>query len=324
MTTALDLFLKPLRPYLEDRTISEVIMNRECELFIEKGGFFEKRYEGTLKKARVIQMAELVAEYNNKVISQTNPLLSATLPCGSRCQFVLPPACDLNQIIFSIRKPSLHRLTLKEWFCDGLLKGNEKSNIFSTLQDLKAQGAYEQLIEQAVVGKCNMIISGGTSTAKTTFLNSCLANIPLNERIITIEDVRETQAPHENVVHLLATDNDDPMHNAEKTSMLDLLKASMRLRPDRIFLAELRGGQAYPFLRASISGHPGSMTTLHADSIAHARAQLKFMLSESNELQNAGNERLDELINASVDVMVKMGRCGASRGPVAIEILGET
>jgi type IV secretion system protein VirB11 len=322
MTRALDLFLKPLNHYLNDNEVSEIVMNRECELFVEKRGAFDCHHEPLLNKERVTQLAQLIAEYNNKTISQTNPLLSATLPSGARCQFVLPPACDLNQIIFSIRKPSTHEIELKDWFKNGLLKKDKKNDFYKELGELKEKGDYGLLMETAILGKCNMIISGGTSTAKTTFLNTCLKKIPLHERIITIEDVRETQTPHPNVAHLLATDNDDPNLNSHKTSMLDLLKASLRLRPDRIFLAELRGNQAYPFLRAAISGHPGSMTTLHADTIEHAKTQLKFMLAESKELQYASNERLIELIDSSIDIIVQMDRAGSSRAPSDIYIKG--
>ncbi len=321
MTRALDLFLKPLSPYLKDSLVSEIVMNRECELFVERKGVFECYQAPSLKKERVIQLAELIAEYNHKTISATKPLLSATLPDGARCQFVLPPACDLNQVIFSLRKPSMHEIELKDWFKKGLLKLDKKEDIFQELFKLKEQGNFNALIEKAVLGKCNIIISGGTSTAKTTFLNSCLKIIPLHERIITIEDVRETKTRHQNIAHLLAT-TDDEAQNPHKTSMLDLLKASLRLRPDRILLAELRGNQAYPFLRASISGHPGSITTLHADSIDHAKTQLKFMLAESKELATASNERLNELIASSVDVIVQMGRAGGTRAPSDIYIKG--
>ena len=157
----------------------------------------------------------------------------------------------------------------------------------------------------AIKAKLNIIISGGTSTAKTSLLNACLKAIPKHERLITIEGVREVTIPLPNKVHLLA--NEDEEH-ALTASILDLLKACLRLRPDRIFVSELRGREAYPFLRACISGHPGSLTTLHADSIEHALEQLCFMLSESPELQHADELRLKKIINGTVNMVIQMAR----------------
>ncbi|MBA4697719.1 MAG: P-type DNA transfer ATPase VirB11 [Legionella sp.] len=321
MSRALAVYLEPLNDYLADPTISEICMNRPGELFIEKGGSFERVESPLLTKDHLIALANLIAEYNQKILSPQKPLLSGSLPTGERCQFILPPACDPHQLIVAIRKPSRGALDLTDWFNDGLLATSQKESVLDELRQLQEKGHYAALLQKAIEAKCNLIISGGTSTAKTTFLNSCLRFIPHHERLLTIEDTRETQTIHSNTVHLLATSEDMSASEAG-VSMLDLLKVALRLRPDRIFLSELRGQQAYAFLRAAISGHPGSITTLHADSIAHAKTQLRFMLAEAPELTHASTERLDALIHASVDVIIQMGREGARRGPVDIAIKG--
>lgn len=192
--------------------------------------------------------------------------------------------------------------------------------IKKTLQRHFQNGQWQALLSFAVRSKLNILFCGGTSTAKTTLLNSCLKEIAPHERLITIEGVREVVTTLPNCVHLLANEESE---NHSTVSMLDLLKVSFRLRPDRIFLSELRAKEAYPFLRACISGHPGSLTTLHADSVASAKEQLCFMLSEAPELQAASEARLQRLIRASVHLIVQMARADdGSRFIETIDIEG--
>lgn len=322
MSRALAFYSTPLNPWLLDDTVSEICVNRPGEVWVERAGAFEKIGVEEITGEWVSTWAGLVAEYNQRRILPQKPLLSATLPGGARCQVVLPPACDPAQTVVSIRKPAATKKGLASWFDQGLLKRPRREDVFAGLRALKQAGEYEALMKKAIESRCNIVVSGQTSSAKTTFLNSCLWHIPAHERLITIEDTRESASSHENMVHLLYTDNNEG-GDRDGVSLSDLLKASLRLRPDRLFLSELRGQQAYPFLRASISGHPGAITTLHADSIEHARLQLQFMLAESRELMHAPEQRLKALIDTSVDVMVQMGREGARRAPMAIHIKGE-
>ena len=310
MSIALTSYLKPLQPFLERKAVSEICINKPQEVWYEEKGRFSKELVPELTENRLIQLAELIAEDNHKNLCADKPLLSATLPNGARCQFVLKPACDKEQFICSIRKPSLADLSLEDWEKQGAFARVKKArverfnSVNQTLQLLLKEARWKELLDFAVRAHLNILISGGTSTAKTTLLNSCLKEIAPSERLITIEGVREVKTNLPNCVHLLANEDDEN----SSVSMLDLLKVSFRLRPDRIFLSELRSREAYPYLRASISGHPGSLTTLHANSIASAKEQLCFMLSESPELRNAPVTRLKELIALSVQVIVQMTR----------------
>ncbi|MFJ1269997.1 P-type DNA transfer ATPase VirB11 [Legionella lytica] len=311
MSIALNAYLKPLRSFLDLPLVSELCINKPGELWLEESGTFTQVLVPELTENHLRFLADLIAEDNHKNLSQTKPLLSATLPSGERCQFVLPPACEKGQIICSIRKPSVADLTLSDWALNGAfdsIKTRQKQRLNqrnTRLNQLMQEGRWEELLALAVRARCNIIISGGTSTAKTTLLNSCLKELNAHERLITIEGVREVKTTLENRVHLLANEDEDHPLSA---SMLDLLKVCFRLRPDRIFLSELRAREAYPYLRACISGHPGSLTTVHADSIASAKEQLCFMLSESPELSGAGEVRLRSLIQTSIQVFVQMTR----------------
>jgi len=308
MSVALTAYLKPLEKYLNQKGVSEICINKPGEVWVEKQGAFHRFEDSALSKERLAFLADLVAESNHKDLSSDKPWLSASLPTGERCQFVLPPACDLNQFVCSIRKPSILDLSLDDWEKNGAfdyvkkLESAKKNKLYTELKEAYSNEQYKKVVELAVKGKLNVIISGGTSSAKTTFLNSCLKHVSHHERLITIEGVREVRVHQPNVAHLVA--NEDTQDSA--ITMLELLKTSLRLRPDRIFVSEIRDKEAYPFLRACISGHPGSLTTLHADNIAHAKHQLCFMLGQSPELQGADEKRLRGIINSAVGLFIQM------------------
>ncbi|WP_019218332.1 P-type DNA transfer ATPase VirB11 [Legionella tunisiensis] len=311
MSLALNAYLEPLATLLDDAQVSELCINRPGEVWLEAQGQFRCLALPSLTEKRLLMLARLLAEANGKALSEKRPLLSATLPDGARCQMVLPPACARGQVICAIRKPTVASLSLDDWEARGAFRrlgenrARQLQEVGVTLNALHRKGQFKDLIRTAVKSKLTILISGGTSTAKTTFLNSCLREIPPSERLITIEGVREVQPENPNCVHLLANEDEDL---ASSVSMLDLLKVSLRLRPDRLFVSELRAAEAYPFLRACLSGHPGSLTTLHADSIDSAKTQLAFMLAESRALEGATPERLHALITASVQVIVQMAR----------------
>ncbi|STX39290.1 P-type DNA transfer ATPase VirB11 [Legionella feeleii] len=311
MSLALKSYLQPLQPFLDHPEIAEICINKPKEVWVELKGRFTCSLIPALTESHLLLLADLIAEYNHKQLSETKPLLSATLPRGERCQLVLPPACAKDQFVCAIRKPTVADLTLADWEKRGAFEAigenrrNRLNKSYLKLQRLIEEGRYKEMLSFAVRAKLTILISGGTSTAKTTLLNSCLKEIDPHERLITIEGVREVQTAAANCVHLLANEDEEQGKGA---SMLDLLKVAFRLRPERIFLSELRAREAYPFLRACLSGHPGSLTTLHADSILSAKEQLKFMLREAPELNGVSEARLQTLIRSSVQVIVQMGR----------------
>jgi len=168
------------------------------------------------------------------------------------------------------------------------------------LAELHQKKDHRAFIKLAVEAKKNILICGGTGTGKTTFLNACLEYVPKNERIITVEDTREVDAQHPNVAHLLFNEENDQINS------LNIFKACLRLRPDRIFLSELRGHEVWPYLRAANSGHPGSLSTVHADSPEGAITQLVFMMQQAKSTST--EDQIRKYIESIIHVVVQLKR----------------
>jgi len=305
---AIHTFLRPLAPFLAQDGITEISINRPEEVWIEKKGEMERHAVPELDFAHIRTLANLVAKYSEQQISEQTPLLSATLPGGYRVQIVLPPAVEAGQVAISIRKQALLDISLEDYEKLGAFEGINKK----TAQDLENEdrlsflfkhGQYLEFIETALLAKKNILISAGTSTGKTTFLNACLKVIPEKERLLTIEDAREVRISHPNRVHMIVSRGDQGL---AKVTPQQLLEASLRLRPDRIILGELRGVEAFAYLRAINSGHPGSITTIHADSPQLAFEQLALMVLQAD----LGMERpqILEYIQAILPIVVQLKR----------------
>jgi type IV secretion system protein VirB11 len=170
------------------------------------------------------------------------------------------------------------------------------------LKDLLDKNQIKDFLKKAVLCKKNIIVSGGTSTGKTTFTNAALLAIPEEERLITVEDAREVRLPsHQNRLHLLSSKGGQ---GRSKVTTQDLIEACLRLRPDRIIIGELRGAEAFSFLRAINTGHPGSIATLHADSPAMALEQLKLMVMQAG--LGMPPEEVKKYIVTIVDIVVQL------------------
>ncbi len=299
---ALSSFLKIFEPYFEMASVSEICINKPYEIWVEQHGYFSRYDIPELSLAYLHQFARLVAEYNHRDISQEAPTLSSSLPNGYRIQFVIEPACERGSFICSMRKPSVVPIAIKEYLKTNMT-GNVGVNKNALLYKYYAEKNYEAFLKLAVRQRKNIIISGGTSTGKTTFLNGLLTYIPSHERLITIETDREVKSDHPNVVHLLAAEEG---RSVADISMLGLLKASLRLRPDRILVSELRAEEAFPYLRAINSGHPGSITTLHANSPEGCFEQLAFMVIQSGNLLS--RQDLITYAKSIIDVVVQINR----------------
>lgn len=310
---ALNTFLIPFQKFFVEG-VSEISINKPLEVWVERHGDYVRHDAPEFTLDYLWQFARLVAEYNQREISAEMPSLSSTLPNGARVQFVVEPACEKGSFICSIRQPSVVKLLLDDYFKgdDGkaIKQTSKKENSQYPIELAESYTAkdYSDFLKQAVIAKKNIIISGGTSTGKTTFLNALLANIPLNERIITIETDREVKSSHPNAVHLLAAEEGK---SAAKITMLGLLKASLRLRPDRILVSELRAEEAFPYLRAVNSGHPGSITTLHADSVEGCFNQLAFMVIQGGS--SLTKHELIEYAKSIIDVVVQIKRTDSGR-----------
>lgn len=306
----LETYLAPFAQVLAQDDVTDIFVNRPGEYWVEtRGGTIERHALPGLDEQAIMRLARQVAALTHQAISREHPLLSASLPDGSRIQFVAPPATR-GPSAFAIRKHKSARLTLDHYaqagaFDGAILKEADKPHVEvrHRVGELLRKGDQSAALRAAVRGRVNILISGGTSTGKTTFLNALIAEVPAYERLIFIEDTPELQFDHENAVGLIATRS---ALGESAVAANDLVSASLRMRPDRIILGELRGDEAFAFLRAVNTGHPGSMTTIHADSVEGAFEQLALLVLQGG----SGLLRSDIIGYArkTIGLVVQLGR----------------
>jgi type IV secretion system protein VirB11 len=310
---ALETYLQPLREVFAEDGVAEISINKPGEAWIEKRGDMSKIIIPELDFEHLKGLARLIAQSTEQRISEEAPLLSATLPNGFRIQIVFPPACESGTVVMSIRKGSTLNWTLDDYeklgaFAHTSVEEVEDPNE-SELTKMLDENRIKEFLINSVKWKKNIIISGGTSTGKTTFTNACLKSIPAEERLITAEDAREIVLDrHPNKVHLIASKGGQ---GRAKVTTQDLIEACLRLRPDRIIVGELRGAEAFSFLRAINTGHPGSISTLHADTPEMALEQLKLMVMQAG--LGMPPAEVKQYILQVVDVVVQLKRTGKVR-----------
>lgn len=306
---ALDTFLDPLKALFAEEGIQEISINRPGEAWVEKFGELRQELIPGLSIEHLRQLAHLVAQSTSQMISEEKPLLSGTLPGGYRIQVVFPPACADNGIAMSIRKQSGHQFTLDEYERMGAFQNTKTSQSGPNPQDehlmqLYQSGDVKAFISHAIKYKKNTIVSGGTSTGKTTFMNAALREIPTSERIITVEDAREVNIDHiPNRVHLMSSKGGQ---GRAKVDTQMLIEACLRLRPDRIIVGELRGAEAFSYLRAVNTGHPGSVASLHADTPSLAIEQLILMIMQAD--LGITREQIKEYVEGVIHVIIQLKR----------------
>lgn len=305
---ALDTYLTPLKRYFAQEGVSEISINRPKELWVEVYGDMYRDEIPEFDLDHLKALARLVAQSTSQKVSEESPLLSASLPEGYRIQVVFPPACEVGTIAMSIRKQTIVDFDLDKYEALGAFQAtavrHEEDKLDAELRKLLDAGSIKEFIKKAVRGKKNIIVSGGTSTGKTTFMNAALKEIPLEERIITCEDAREIdikQIP--NRVHLLASKGGQ---GRSGVTTQDLIEACLRLRPDRIIVGELRGKEAFSYLRAVNTGHPGSVSTLHADSPSLALEQLILMVMQAG--LGITREQIKQYVENVIDVIIQLKR----------------
>lgn len=310
---ALNVYLKPIMVLLSKDGVNEISINEPNEAWVEKrGDMFKVNLPGYDSK-HLKSLARLIAESTDQRISEETPLLSATLPEGQRIQVVFPPACENHTVILSIRKKSELAWTLEDYEKMGAFDNTATEQIVDEnnviLSKLLKANRIKDFLYQSILVKKNIIISVGTSTGKTTFTNACLRAIPRIERLISVEDAREIDLEaHPNKVHLLASKGGQ---GRAKVTTQDLIETCLRLRPDRIIVGELRGSEAFSFLRAINTGHPGSISTLHADTPDMAIQQLKLMVMQAG-LGMPPDDILSYIKNV-VDIVVQLKRGSKGR-----------
>jgi len=302
----LDSFLAPLAPWLSRPDITDIWINRPQEIWFETlGGEISREDIAGFDERTLERLARQIAAFASQGISRAEPLLAATLPDGSRIQIALPPATR-GHAAFAIRRHVSRELGLSDWHDAGAFDdlaggavelGRERS--FSRVGARDASG----VLAEAVRERRNILVSGGTSTGKTTFLNALLAEIPQRERLVLIEDAAELHLQHDNAVGLIAARG---QLSEASVGAEDLLIAALRMRPDRIILGELRGSEAFTFLRAVNTGHPGSMTTIHADTPHRAIEQLALLVLQAGSRLSRDDVR--HYVRESIDVFVQLER----------------
>jgi type IV secretion system protein VirB11 len=305
----LQTYLAPFAALLAREDVTDIFVNRPHEVWIETlGGGLERHEAPGLDDTTLSRLARQIASLAHQGVSREHPLLSASLPGGERVQIVAPPATR-GPMAIAIRKQVVADLSLADYARSGALEAarrggfEPRTNVDQRLEALLDNGDVAGFLADAVRARKNMVVSGGTSTGKTTFLNALLKEVPENERLIVIEDTPEVVIGQPNAVGLVAVRGDQ---GEARVGVEDLLQASLRMRPDRIILGELRGAEAYSFLRAVNTGHPGSVTIVHADSPRGALDQLALMVMQAGV--NLGRAEIVDYVQGVVEVFVQLSR----------------
>lgn len=313
--TSLQLKLKPLRVILDNPQVTEVCINKPGEVFVQTYQGWQREDIAYADFEWCRELAKLVGNATKQSITETNPLMSATLPTGERAQFVLPPATLAKHVSITIRRPSTRVRTLDELAKAGLfLQAKDATAELDSseveLLALKAAGRYEEFLRLAVYSKKNILVSGSTGTGKTTTTNALILEVPKDERLIVIEDAAELILPnHDNNVRLFYSKGGQGL---AKVTPKMLLESCLRMRPDRVFLSELRGDEAFDYLRV-IGAHPGSVTSVHGSTARLALVQVMLLVKQSEAGQSLSTEDVWSLLYSLVDVVIQFVFVGGKR-----------
>jgi type IV secretion system protein VirB11 len=303
-------FLAPLEPWLARPDVTEILVNRPGEIWVESHGRAAMAQIAVpeLDAIALSRLAAQVARANHQGVNRAQPLLSGMLPGGARIQIIAPPATRQHMAI-AIRKHVQVDIGLGEYAAAGAFAqvrtrdDGAAARADAALRALLDAGAILEFLQRCVALRKNILIAGGTSSGKTTFLNALLKQIPADQRLIVIEDTPEVSLDRPNALGLVAVrgDTGEAMVTTE-----DLLQASLRMRPDRLLLGEMRGAEAFSFLRAINTGHPGSISTIHADSPRGAIEQLALLALQAG--LNLGREEIIAYAGTVIDVVIQLKR----------------
>lgn len=315
--TALERYVERLRPWLGDSEVTELCVNRPGEVFVERADGWRREGASFLTEPWCQQFARLVAGATKQRVNAETPLLSASLPSGERVQVVLPPAVTAGTVAIVIRRPSDRAWGLEELAAGGVFERcvasghGELAGSEAQLKRLYAAGEWHGFLRLAVLSRKNIVVSGATGSGKTTLTKALIREISKEERLIVLEDAAELAlGAHPNSVRLLYSKG---AQGLAVVSAKQLLEASLRMRPDRILLAELRGEEAYYYLRNVNSGHPGSITSVHASSASLAFEQLTLLVKESPAGRDMARSDVRALLEELVGVVVQCGRDPSGR-----------
>jgi type IV secretion system protein VirB11 len=308
--SALELNLRALRPILSDPEVTEVCINRPREAFVETRRGWERRALPFADFAWCRRLAKLIANSTRQRVDEATPLLSAALPTGERAQIVLPPATTAGTVAITLRRPSDTVWSIEELGRRGIFRATRRSTAAldeterELLRLLEVQ-EYETFMRLAVVSHKNILVSGPTGSGKTTWTKALIREIPHQERLVTIEDAQELVLDtHANHVRLFYSKDD---HGLARVTPKQLLESCLRMKPDRILLAELRAEEAFDYLRNVNSGHPGSITSIHAGSCELAFEQLVLLVKQSAGGRELARRDIKSLLYLLIDVVIQFG-----------------
>ena len=309
-SSALDLTLRALRPLLSNPEVTELCINRPGEAFVELRTGWKREALPFADFEWCLRLAKLVANSTRQRIDAESPLLSASLPSGERIQIVLPPATSQDCVAITIRRPSDQVWSIDELTQSGLFRATRRAS--DTLDEterellsLLERQAYVDFMRLAVNSRKNILVSGPTGSGKTTYTKALIREIPADERLITIEDAKELVLDrHPNHVRLFYSKDDQGL---ARVTPKQLLESCLRMKPDRILLAELRAEEAFDYLRNVNSGHPGSITSVHAASAELAFEQLVLLVKQSRGGQEMARSDIKNLLYLLVDVVIQFG-----------------
>jgi type IV secretion system protein VirB11 len=313
--SSLDHYLKPLESLMLDPSITEICIQEQGTVYIERHNGWSRIENDVFTNQWCRHLAQLVATSTSQRVNAQCPLLSAGLPRGERLQVVLPPATLPDHVVIAIRKPNHALLSLEELKRGGFfsqVKVNEPVKPCDELVETFRSKRWTEFLRVAVQSRLNIVVAGATGSDRTTLTNALIAEIPSTERLISIEDTPELDfVKHPNSVRLLYSKDSQ---GVAKVTPKQLLEASLRLRPDRIMLAELRGEEAYYYCRNISSGHAGSITSIHAGSPATTFIQLAFLIKESGPGREMSSRDIKRMLRATIDLIVVCGRSHGQRG----------
>lgn len=278
--------LDVLQELLEDDTITEIMINGKDDIFLERNGHITKWDKSFENEERLEDIAQKIASLSNKIVNISSPIADTRLEDGSRVSIVLPPVA-LNGPVITIRKFYKDALTMEKLIETGSL----------------TQEAAD-FLKMAVKSKYNIFISGGTGSGKTTFLNALSEFIDNDERVITIEDAAELQINHvKNLVRLEARDAN--IEGKNEVSIRNLIRASLRMRPDRIIVGEVRGKETLDMVQAMSTGHDGSLSTGHGNSPKDMMTRLETMILMGIDMPVAA---IRQQLTSAIDIIIHLGR----------------
>ncbi|TNV16102.1 P-type DNA transfer ATPase VirB11 [Buttiauxella sp. B2] len=293
--------------------ITEVAVNQPGKVWFESSDGWKFVEQPAANFENLKHLAESLSTYSNLPgLNQENPIASVILPGGERGQIIMPPATEPGCIVISIRKPSLKRFSIADYVASGRFDNvriaqkqtvelTERQKYLYTLYLKGDANSLEQFLYEAVKERLNFLIVGGTGSGKTTLAKAVADIFPPDRRYATIEDVHEMQLPnHPNHIHLF--------YKKGVITSKTIIEACMRLKPDHIFLAELRGDEAWSYLEALNTGHEGSISTIHANNTYASFSRLASIVKQSDVGMTVDMNLIMKTIKTSVDVILFFNR----------------